>query len=335
MKRKKIFIGFMTLLNIAFLSLQLLAMGSLGLGFELPVFSLVVPLLLVLNLAFFIFWLVRFQWPLLLTVLAISLGYEELQLLYQIEDNGIRIESGISVMSYNVRSFNRFKWIDASNIPDKIENFINEVQPDIVCFQEYAQKEAPDFKDYPFKIFKPYVSRGQIGSCIISKFPLFNSNSISFEASTNGGMYADFLWKKDTLRLYNVHFESMRIDSKDTLIAAEYSQKLRVKIKEVSHIQKEQVVQFNAIKNRHDYPEIICTDLNNNAFSKSYLYLKQGRQDAFLERGEGFGATYDFLYFPLRIDFILTSPKLNVLSYKTHRVKLSDHKPISALIQWP
>ena len=125
MKRKKIFIGFLTLLNIASLSLQLLAMGSLGLGFELPVFSLLVPLLLVLNLVFFIFWLVRFQWPLLLTVLAISIGYEELQLLYQIGDNGIRIENGISVISYNVRSFNRFKWIDSPNIPDEIENFIN------------------------------------------------------------------------------------------------------------------------------------------------------------------------------------------------------------------
>jgi len=335
MKQKKIFIGIVALFNAGLLFIQLLAMGSLGYWIELPLFSLVVPLLFFINLVFFIFWVVRFQLPLLLFILAVTIGYDELQLLYQFEDKGIRIESGISVMSYNVRSFNRFNWIDSKNIPAEIEGFINKEQPDIVCFQEYAQNEAPDFEKYPYKIFKPYVGSGQIGSCIISKFPLLNSKSISFKESKNGGMYTDFLWKKDTLRLYNVHFESLRIDSKDTLIAAEYSQKFRRKINEVFKIQNQQVAQFNDIKNLNEYPEIICTDLNNNAFSKSYLNLSRGRKDSFLEKGEGFGATYNFLKFPLRIDFIMSSPKINILSYKTHKVNLSDHKPISIIFQNP
>ena len=92
---------------------------------------------------------------------------------------------------------------------------------------------------------------------------------------------------------------------------------------------------FNDIKNLNEYPEIICTDLNNNAFSKSYLNLSRGRKDSFLEKGEGFGATYNFLKFPLRIDFIMSSPKINILSYKTHKVNLSDHKPISIIFQNP
>jgi endonuclease/exonuclease/phosphatase family metal-dependent hydrolase len=335
MKRKKIFVGFMAFINTIFLLLQLLAMGSLGSWFDFPLFAFMVPLLFFLNLAFFVFWLIRFQWPLLLFLASIVLGYQEIQLLYQFEDSGIRTENGLSVMSYNVRSFNRFNWIDANYVPEKIENFINKESPDIVCFQEYAQNEAPLFKNYPYKIFKPYNGNGQIGSCIISKFPLYNSKAITFEASTNGGMLVDFLWKKDTLRLYNVHFESMRIDAKDTLIASEYSEKLRRKINQVSKIQKKQITQFNQIKNKSNFPEIVCTDLNNNAFSKTYSSLLEGRKDTFIEKGKGFGATYNFFYFPLRIDFIMTSSQVKVLSFKTHKVKLSDHKPISSVIQWP
>ena len=132
MKRKKIFVGFMAFINTIFLLLQLLAMGSLGSWFDLPLFALMVPLLFFLNLVFFVFWLIRFQWPLLLFLASIVLGYQEIQLLYQFEDSGIRTEKGLSVMSYNVRSFNRFNWIDANNIPEKIENFINKESPDIV-----------------------------------------------------------------------------------------------------------------------------------------------------------------------------------------------------------
>ena len=333
--RKTIFLGSVAFVNAAFLLLQLLAMGSLGSCFEFPILSLAVPLLFFINISFFIFWLIRFQWPLLMIVLLFMIGYEELQLLYQFDDNGFSAENGVSVMSYNVRSFNRFKWINSINIPDKIERFINKEDPDIICFQEYSKKESPNFKNYPYKIFKPYVGSGQIGLCIISKLPLFNSKTINFTASTNGGLYANFLWKKDTIRIYNVHFESVRIDFKDTLIASKYSQKFRRKINETFKIQKTQVSQFNSINNENDHPEIICTDLNNNAFSEVYLNLKKGRKDAFLKKGMGFGATYNFLYFPLRIDFIMTNPKANILSYKTHEVKLSDHKPISAIIKLP
>ena len=83
------------------------------------------------------------------------------------------------------------------------------------------------------------------------------------------------------------------------------------------------------------FPEIICTDLNNNAFSENYKALASGRSDAFKEKGSGFGSTYQFPFFPLRIDFIFTASNIKVVEFETHDVRFSDHNPISAIIQWP
>ena len=335
MKRKKIFVRFFAFINAFLLVLQLIAMGSISGIISIPIFSLVVPLLCFANIFFFIFWLIRFQWPFLLFVLAFVIGFKEWRLLYQFKDNGIITSDGLSVMSYNVRSFNRFKWLDTSNIPKEINTFITNESPDIISFQEYAIDLAPIFKDYPYLFFTPYTRNGKVGSCIISKLPLFNPQPVLFTGSENGGMYVDFLYKKDTLRLYNIHFESLGFNLKDTLVDSHYSKKIRSKIDKVFAIQQLQVLQVKKIMNGSVFPEIICTDLNNNAFSASYRALSKGMKDSFLAKGAGFGSTYQFPYFPLRIDYILTDPKMKTISFKTHSIKLSDHKPISTSLEWP
>jgi len=138
------------------------------------------------------------------------------------------------------------------------------------------------------------------------------------------------IWKKDTLRFYNFHFESFRLNRSDSLISSNYSEKIRKKLQAVFEIQSNQVSQFNTLSHSNTYPEVICTDLNNNAFSESYKLLSKNRIDSFTEAGAGLGATYYFSSLPLRIDFIFTSKSLRVIDYKTHQVKLSDHRPISA-----
>ena len=335
MKRKKIFVRFFAFINAFLLVLQLIAMGSISGIISIPIFSLVVPLLCFVNIFFFIFWLIRFQWPFLLFVLTFVIGFKEWRLLYQFKDKGIIISDGLSVMSYNVRSFNRFKWLDTSNIPKEINTFITNESPDIISFQEYAIDLAPIFKDYPYLFFTPYTRNGKVGSCIISKLPLFNPQPVLFTGSENGGMYVDFLYKKDTLRLYNIHFESLGFNLKDTLVDSHYSKEIRSKINKVFAIQQLQVLQVKKIMNGSVFPEIICTDLNNNAFSASYRALSKGMKDSFLAKGAGFGSTYQFPYFPLRIDYILTDPKMKTISFKTHSIKLSDHKPISVSLEWP
>ena len=64
-------------------------------------------------------------------------------------------------------------------------------------------------------------------------------------------------------------------------------------------------------------------------------YLVEDHQDTFIEKGSGFGSTYKFPFFPMRIDFILTSKKIKVIDFKVFDINLSDHKPILASLKWP
>ena len=98
---------------------------------------------------------------------------------------------------------------------------------------------------------------------------------------------------------------------------------------------KKQVQQFQLLQEslqESPHPTIIAGDLNNTSYS--YLYdklIKEGFTDAFIERGSGYGKTFDFDFIPLRIDFILTDDKnIQVIDFKNHDVELSDHYPISA-----
>ena len=332
MKKKPFFFRFAVLINVLVLLLLLIAMNQLPLKLELPLLTLGTPFLCLLSLFFFFFWLYRFQWPVLLFCIVFALSLDSWQLLYQFKSNTIFTSQGIKVMSFNVRSFNRFDWLKEKDIPQSIAEFIETSEPDVICFQEYAVNQAPKFNSYPYQIFLPYKSKGQIGNCIVSKFPLLHPKPIPFEGSSNGGMQSDLVWKNDTLRLYNIHFESLQINSKDTLFSTQHSKRFANKIATVFKRQIDQINQFNALASESTYPEIICTDLNNNAFSESYQSVSKERFDAFRERGKGFGGTYLFPYFPLRIDYILTDRKLKVIDFKTHELQLSDHKPISAII---
>ena len=331
-KKSFLFHSILTI-NILFLILQLIAMDIFNLALNFPILSLGTPVLCCINVILAFYWFLRFKWPFFLFFIVFAISFESWQSLYQFKSNGITTSKGITLMSYNVRSFNRYNWLDIKDIPVLIDNYIKKVNPDIVCFQEYTLETAPSFQNYPYKIFRPYVPNGKIGSSIISKYPLVNSKSIPFKASSNGGMQSDVLINQDTLRLYNLHFESLRINSKDTLLSSNYSEKFRSKIKNVFEIQKQQVFEFNFLSNSNKFPEIICTDLNNNAFSESYKNLSKNRIDAFNQKGRGFGSTYQFPFFPLRIDYIFISPEIRVLDFITHDIELSDHKPISARLQ--
>ena len=152
------------ILNILFLVLQLASMGVLGGFINIPLLTLLVPLLCVINLVFFVIWMLRFQWPAMLFIGVLAISLQEWQLLYQFENRGITTSKGLNVMSYNVRSFNRFKWLEDDNVSSSIESFVNETNADVICFQEFSKDQAPSFKDYPYQVFKPYVKDGKIGS---------------------------------------------------------------------------------------------------------------------------------------------------------------------------
>ena len=322
------------LINLVLLIFQLILMGTFWEFYRYPFLNLMVPVIAFVNMVFFVFWVIKFKWPFILFIFSVLIGFKEWRKLYKFPNNAIPVSNGIKVMSFNVRLFNSYQWIDAKEVPKSIENFIQKESPDLVCLQEYSKEFSPKFKNYPYRYVKSSKKNGQNGLCILSKYKLFNPRYIDFEKSNNSAIYADFFYKMDTVRVYNVHLESLSINLKDTLFTQKHSQKIVERIQSVIQKQQLQIEQFEEIDQKNKYPTIICTDLNNNAFSQPYNRLKNNRQDAFTLSGDGLGATYKLAYFPFRIDFIFTDSKFNVINFTTHDLKLSDHKPISALMEW-
>ena len=92
----------------------------------LSVLSLTVPLLIILNIMFGIYWLLRIKKQFLLSVLVLVLGYNYVMSFYKFSTEIVSSKSSFSLMSYNVRLFNVYDWIDEPFIPEKIQNFLLE-----------------------------------------------------------------------------------------------------------------------------------------------------------------------------------------------------------------
>ena len=237
-------------------------------------------------------------------------------------------------MSFNVRNFNVYEWIKEKDIPKSIEKFIKKKNPEIICFQEFDKLLSPEFKDYPYKYFHSFGSNINRGSCIYSKFPILKRGKINFDNSNHGGIYIDIKKGRDTLKIINIHFESIGLSRKDTLFVERDFFSLNNKIQKTFNKQKIQASKISDFLSKIEIPAIICSDLNNNAFSIPYKKMSFEKKDAFVEAGNGFGHTYFFGFFPLRIDYILVDKSLKVLSFSTFEENLSDHKPIMAKIDF-
>ena len=98
--------------------------------------------------------------------------------------------------------------------------------------------------------------------------------------------------------------------------------------------QEGQVEKFLENKNNCDHKIIICGDFNNTSYSWTYRKIKGDFNDSYLSSGSGFGETYPFHKYPLRIDFILTDKRFKINDHRNFNITLSDHEPIIAEINF-
>jgi len=314
---------------------QLMIMGSIPSFFSFSVLNLFVPIIVIVNLILFCYWVLKMKWPFLLFMGAFLIGYGEWNLLYQFPKNAIRKSSAtFSVMSYNVRLFNKYKWIKGIDASNQIKALIEEKNPDIICFQEFSKTEAPQLDQYEYTYIQPNRSMGKSPMAIYSKFPILDYGYIDFEDSANSGAYVDLSYRGKRFRVYNLHLESFKIDSEDSLFTNPDSSALQIKFENVFKKQLSQIEQFKEVESINTHPSIICTDMNNTQFSKSYKALSTDRKDAFVYAGKGIGETFNFSFFPLRIDFIFTHDDFKVNSFEVIKRNFSDHYPIHTSLGW-
>jgi endonuclease/exonuclease/phosphatase family metal-dependent hydrolase len=323
----------------------------LGLGF---------PVLFTINLGYLVYWLIRRKIQLIIPLVAILLGAHHISHVYQIslkpkKDNN---KNAIHVMNYNVRLFDLYNWTKNKETRNLIFEQLNNVQPDIICFQEFYQSDSVDFttRDTLVKFLKAnnyyegYSQKARLdshfGVVTFSKYPIINGYVGTFEGErSNNYVVTDLLINEDTVRVINAHVGSIGfkegdyqyIGGKGTTNYFPGQKKpkevFQQKILDRLHLGfKRRGAQVNKLADevkKSPYPVILCGDFNDTPVSYTYGTFDKLLIDSFTEKGNGLGGTY-IGYIPgLRIDYIFHSTHFKAVDYTTHPEKLSDHRAIS------
>jgi endonuclease/exonuclease/phosphatase family metal-dependent hydrolase len=301
----------------------------------ISVLSLVAPFFFALNALFFLYWAIQFKRRFILSLLAMGFGYLMFGPFYGFDKTEPYQEtaSDLKIMSYNVWGFNINGWVKKPSIGDSIVQFIREQDPDILCVQEHSRIRNKQLQQYPFRSETPAIER-RVNQAIFSKYPIVSSGSLDLPTTYNNIIYADVVFQEDTIRVYNIHLQSFSIvPSTDNFTDGEKSEKTYKRLVETFSKQLEQAEIFRNHLNESPYINMVCGDFNNTQFSNIYKIVKGDLQDSFLEKGEGFGRTYDLWKFPLRIDYILADENFEVLSHQNFDQHLSDHYPVMATLR--
>ena len=305
----------------------------------LSVLTLMMPLFLILNFLFFIYWFLQFKKRMFVSGLVLLMGITFINKFYKFSQTDLpKTETDFSVMSYNVRLFNLFEWIPDTDVTAKIREFINEKNPDIICIQEYSASSDIDLRVYTHRYIFMQGDKIKTGQAIFSKFPIINEGNLEFPNSSNSAIFADIKKGKDIIRVYNMQLQSIKISPDVNEISENIEEinktKSQMMFKRISVAFGKQQRQAEIIMNHKkdcEYPIIICGDLNNSSFSYVYRSIRGKLNDTFEDAGTGFGKTYNFKLYPARIDYIFADERMKVKSFESFSdFDNSDHFPIMA-----
>lgn len=322
-------------------------------GFAYPVF-------LIFNIFFVLFWLVFLKKYFILSLIAILLGYNQVKTFVKFNSNNQKLsfEKSLKVMTYNVRLFDLYNWRNESSKTTRSEIFelFKDESPDILCLQEYysgAGKRA-DFADsicqkagFKYRYIELLNKDGiglPYGLAIFSKYPIVRSEKFKFKNSNvNFCESCDVVYGKDTLRVLNLHLESVKFGKEDYNFVSEIttSPSANEKLKKgswailskmnVAYIKRaSQIEEIVGYIRKSPYPVIFCGDFNDTPVSYSYRQISVELDDAFVDAGKGLGQTHTHMLPFLRIDYIFHSKILHTVDFNTINNDFSDHRPVVA-----
>jgi len=293
--------------------------------------SLLTPLLILVNVIFLLYWIIGLNRTFLLSFIILAIGFPNLSRFYKVGGKKVLLVDDLKIMSYNVRMFNKYKWIKNDSIQQSINDLIENKSPDILCLQEYSKNKELE-KEYPYHYIK-YSKQGvHIGQAVFSKYPIIKKGSFELKKTANNIIYSDIKIDDDTIRVYNIHLQSLKINPKKENFGQKDATHLRKRVSAAFQKQQKQVELLLENQKNVSYKIVAVGDFNNTAYSWPYHQILKGKKDAYIEAGKGFDKTYDFA-FPLRIDFILVDKSIEINHFKAYRDLYSDHFPIMARLE--
>lgn len=317
-------------------------------------FGLIYPYLALLNLLFVLYWIWRGRWFFLFSLLSLATGWNLLNTHIQFNKHqDLPAQDLLKVMSYNVRIFDYYNWSESpdANAHQHMLETIAAESPQVVCFQEYFQdthkfrmkskmQSIQAGKYAHINIFKKEKNGKQFGIATYSAYPIADKGKVTFNNShSQYAIYTDIRYRNQIIRVYNVHFESIRLSREDYLFVSEITDVDNQRLKDNSlkiigkirvAAQKRAIQVETLLKHIQSspYPVLLCGDFNDTPTSWTYKQLCGPLIDAFQETGFGIGQTYHGILPGFRIDYILHDSSFT--SYNFHNLKApwSDHYPV-------
>lgn len=332
--------------------------------FFLPAFfGLAYPYFLLANLVFLAYWIIRMRKELLISLVVILLGWYHLTnfipVRFQKAKNIEETTRGkdIKVLSYNVRTFDKYNWTQNSESIEGIFETIRSADPSVVCIQEFytANKFGirerdirNQLKDYPYYSIYYSLKSGPstgFGIATFSKFPIVKTSRIPFDNTINQAVFTDIRVDTDTLRLFNIHLQSIRFGQRnyaflDSLSLRATNRQLEEvkdigsRLKEAFVMRAEQSKIINHYIEGSEHPVVVAGDFNDTPVSYAYRKIKRGMTDAFRATGRGIGNTYAGDLPSFRIDYIFYSDEIESLEFERINAKFSDHFPITSTLKF-
>ena len=327
-------------------------------------FGLAYPYFLLANIIFLAYWIIRFKKQLAISLLAILLGWNHLMNFMPLHTGSSKKSQSedaekteLVLFSYNVRTFDQYKWTKKDDTKEAIFKLINSTSPHILCLQEFYTANKSGFKERNisssledlkyYSIYYGYKSSPNTGTGIAtySKYPIVKTSRIPFNNTSNLAVYTDIKVGNDTIRVFNIHLQSIKFGQKNYSFVDSLSLKNTNKqlegVKDIGSRLRNAFVQRaeqSRIINRYiassPYPVIVMGDFNDTPVSYAYRKIRKGLSDSFRKGGKGLGNTYAGDLPSFRIDYIFYSDELEVNSFKRIKSKFSDHYPITANIRW-
>ncbi len=255
-------------------------------------------------------------------------------------------ENSFEVTTFNVRRLDEFDWLDGDQTRQDIATWLAEQPDGIWCFQEFPKRGKATLRSAGFSWLKPrrrlFTWPREAGPALASSYPVKDWTTYMFEDEDAGQgrvLQADVETPAGLVRVFNVHLQSLHFDHADYDAveegpSREQGARLWGLITDASKARALQAQELVRRMEESPYPVIVAGDFNDTPMSYAMHALRGSRaEDTFAASSFGPGGTHLGAIPGLRIDGILADTTLQCVSHHTHGVKMSDHRPVTAVLQ--
>ena len=309
---------------------------------SMSLLSLGLPALIAANILFIIYWAIRFRCWIWVSLVAVIFNWSFVSAMVQ--NPFKKNELPTSDQTLKIATFNAGRFGKSVSFLRMAAFFMGEQQVDIICFQEFTTfNELPVdslnktlLSSWPYKVIPKSEEQSILPLAIYSRFPIIDSQLITYPNTPNCSMWCDISVDGKTIRVFNNHLQTTNINQSRREYEKYYKgANMEFMSSAGSLLQNNEIMrgmQANMVDlliKESPYPVLVCGDFNSIPSTYVYKKIKGDLKDGFQTAGKGYGGTYRYFKGLMRIDYIFHSPTFNGINYYSTKEDLgSDHNPV-------